>query len=201
VPPRARRGARSGRVPSALPPTRAVGWVERLRETHRRLPRGRAGSMGFAFRSTHPTQLPIHDVKQRSLLRSRRAFLRPGSFASSSLRILRPEPRGGRSAGRRYLHFVALVRRDTTFARRGRPEANRDGPLGAPPWRFLARSARCGCGVASGTAARATFAAGCRARSDEGPEPPGHGLRAAAGTPLPAPPAGSSPEDAPHERG
>ena len=50
-----------------------------------------------------------HDVKQRSLLRSRGAFLRPGGvLVIASI----PETRGGRSADRRTHVVVAQVRRD-----------------------------------------------------------------------------------------
>jgi len=49
-----------------------------------------------------------HDVKQRSVLRSRGALVRPGSrfpFASTPTR-------GGRSADRRTISVVAFARRD-----------------------------------------------------------------------------------------
>src|SRR5262245_49660531 len=52
--------------------------------------------------------IPIHNVKQRSLLRSRRAFSRPGSAVLCSIR----PTRGERSAERRKLSVVALVTRD-----------------------------------------------------------------------------------------
>jgi hypothetical protein len=82
---------------------------------------------------------PIHNVKQRSLLRSRGAFLRPGFLLSSS----RPTPtRGGRSAGRRTGSPVALARRDTALARRGPSRATGTAPLSAPPWRFSAEGPR-----------------------------------------------------------
>ena len=50
-----------------------------------------------------------HDVKQRSVLRSRGALLRPG-FVLVIASI--PQWRGGRSAGRRTISFVAFARRD-----------------------------------------------------------------------------------------
>jgi hypothetical protein len=141
---RGRSEARPRPGPSALPPTRV----------HPAEPLADAALAPF----------PIHDVKQRSLLRSRRVSA-PGfpAFLSSH----QPPPtRGGRSAGRRYPHS-ARSRKGAHHVCETRPSgANRNGPLGAPPWRFWARS----------------------------PEPPGHGLRAAAGTPILAPPAGSSPE-------
>ena len=50
-----------------------------------------------------------HDVKQRSVVRSRGALLRPGSRFSFRVH---PRMRGGRSADRRTISFVAFARRD-----------------------------------------------------------------------------------------
>ena len=47
-----------------------------------------------------------------------------------------PQPEGRRSAGRRYPHSVALVRRDTTFARRGRPGQTGTGLAALRPGDF-----------------------------------------------------------------
>jgi hypothetical protein len=72
-------------------------------------------------------------------------------FPSASRFTSRAPNRGaGGAPGGGILISIALVRRDPTFARRSRPGANRNGPLGAPPWRFWARSALCVSGVASG---------------------------------------------------
>jgi hypothetical protein len=122
-------------------------------------------------------------------------FLLPLRFASTT------PNEGAGGAGRRYPHS-ARSRKGAHHVCETRPSgANRNGPLGAPPWRFWARSAHSVSGVAPGSVTRTTFAAGCRARSAEGPEPPGCGYEPQAGTPVPAPPSGSSPDDAPHERG
>src|SRR6476661_9643003 len=86
-----------------------------------------------------------YDVKQRSRLRSRGAFLRPGFLLS--LRVP-PRTRGGRSADRRTCSVVALVRRDASH------DAGRS-PLDAPPWRFLAGGRASISGIASGSVQRA----------------------------------------------
>jgi len=120
---------------------------------------------------------------------------RPSPWRQLQLRP-RNEGAGGAPGGVLAL-TVALVRRDATLARRGPSRATGTPPLGAPPWR-------------------------CRPRNRSGPvlriRPEGYsrpaivhgGLRHRAfrsrayrrgETPLPAPPAGSSPETAPHEQG
>ena len=111
---------------------------------------------------------------------------------------LRPPNRGGRrSAGRRTtLDFVAPVRRDATLARRSRP---------AQPGRRLSALHRgvCPKPAASpalpepgqGWLAGPLFMGGCEPRALPS------AVTSRAGRHIPAPPAGSSPEDAPHERG
>ena len=120
---------------------------------------------------------------------------RPSPWRQLQLRP-RNEGAGGAPGGVLPL-TVALVRRDTTLARRGPSRATGTPPLGASPWR-------------------------CRPRNRSGPvlwvRPEGcsrpaiihGGLRHQAfrsrayrrgETPHLAPPAGSSPETAPHERG
>src|SRR5262249_35180694 len=136
----------------------------------------------------------LHDVKQRSLFRSRDAFLPRVPCFRFSFTSLAPNRGAGGAPGGGILISIALVRRDPTFARRNRPGANRNGPPGAPPRRFWARSARSVAGVASGSLARATSPPGCRARRGRGPEPPEPRIRPHPGTPHLAPPAGSSPE-------
>ena len=142
--------------------------------------------------------VPIHDVKQRAFLRSRTAVLRAGScfpFASS-LRPLghpAPEMRGPAERREAYYLVVALVGRDATLARRGASRAKPGRPpLGAPPWRCRPRN-RSGPGTSCGSGQKAArgqplFMAGY-----------GTGrfvprLYEPRSTPLPAPPAGSSPE-------
>ena len=70
----------------------------------------------------------------------RRIFPRPGfGFLFRTFVASDPERGGGRSAGRRGISVVALVRRDATLARRGLVPCNGTTPRGAPPWRFSAR--------------------------------------------------------------
>src|SRR4029078_1653571 len=94
---------------------------------------------------------PIHDVKQRSVVRSRGALLRPGLFVSSHVPSLsRPpaSPRGFDTSGRRdSSNSVPPMRGGWSADRRthsfGRACAARPPcpgatgtSLGAPPWRF-----------------------------------------------------------------
>jgi hypothetical protein len=126
------------------------------------------------------------------------------SAASSFLFSSRPPPPNEGRAERREAvsSVVALsVKARTTFARRGRPGQTGTGLSALQPWRFWARSAlrlrsrlrlRCAGdpgspGVASG-----------RPRV---PNLPGRGYGPRRGTPILAPPSGSSPDDAPRERG
>ena len=137
--------------------------------------------------------LAFAEASAGSLLRSRGVFCpRVLSFHFASLRP--PRPRGGRSAGRRYPHFDRARKARTHVCETQPSGANRNGPLGAPPWRFWARSALCVSGVASSLLARATSPPGCRARRGRDPEPPGPQIRPHPGTPHLAPPSGSSPE-------
>ena len=112
-----------------------------------------------------------------------------------------PEMRG--PAERREAHYLSLSRsvgRDAHACeawavprKPGRP------PLGAPPWRCRPRN-RSGpgtiCGIRPGGCSRPAIAhGGLRPRAFRSR------LYGPRSTPLPAPPAGSSPETAPHERG
>jgi hypothetical protein len=115
------------KAPECVPPS----------ESHRRRVRERRRDGLRASRSTHPAMLGLHDVKQRSVLRSR-GVAAPGLFALSFRTVVaaRPERGGGRSAGRRpALQFsrAGNARRHACEAwpsrATGRP------PLGAPPWR------------------------------------------------------------------
>ena len=110
--------------------------------------------------------------------------------------------RGGRSADRRTCVVVALARRDhPRSVRRGASHDAGRSPLGAPPWRFSAGGRASISGIASGSVQRAprsqVVMPGGRC---PGPPEPAVTSRSR-GTPLPAPPSGSSLEDAPHERG
>src|SRR5262245_35917411 len=144
-----------------------------------------------------PRRYPIHNVKQPS-------FFRPGSFR---VRVLlpsfspssRPTPIEGLAERREAysLRHVARVRRDATLARHGtppgatgRPTSRRSTvacrPLPALPFPALPP------GPARRPLATRHF---CPAAVAGLPSR----LRAAT-TPHPAPPSGSSPDDAPHER-
>jgi hypothetical protein len=109
-----------------------------------------------------------------------------------------PDPkRGGRSADRRTIAFVAFARRDRSAqVRRGASHDAGRSPLGAPPWRFSAGGRASISGISSGSVQR---------RSSQ---PGRHAWRAVSRTSrargyeprpqeLPAPPSGSSLEDAP----
>ena len=127
----------------------------------------------------------IHDVKQRSVVRSRGALLRPGS--SLSIRV-HPK-RGGRSADRRTISVVAFARRDgSARVRRGASHDAGRSPLGAPPWRFSAGGRASISGIASGSVQRAprsqVVMPGGRCPGPPEPAVTSRGRR----TPLPAPP-------------
>jgi hypothetical protein len=105
------------------------------------------GTRGIGGARSEPlAAVSTHDVKQRSLLRSRSAFMRPGlSFCSPrpwpELRCrarrslggnpgtsspISPRPRGGWSADRALFCFVARARRDLRALRRGLSRSERD---------------------------------------------------------------------------
>ena len=74
--------------------------------------------------------IPIHDVKQRSLLRSRGALLRPGVVL-----VIASIPLEG-WAERRQAHIVccrACEARPSALVRRGASHDAGRSPLGAPP--------------------------------------------------------------------
>ena len=109
-----------------------------------------------------------------------------------------PETRGGRSADRRTYVVVARARRDhPRSVRRGASHDAGRSPLGAPPWRFSAGGRASISGIASGSVQRAprsqVVMPGGRC---PGPPEPAVTSRSRR-TPLPAPPSGSSLEDAP----
>ena len=148
-----------------------------------------------AARKSEPLAvIPIHDVKPRSVVRSRGALLRPGWSLS-----IAPDPkRGGRSADRRFISVVAFARRDwSARVRRGASHDAGRSPLGAPPWRFSAGGRASISGIASGSVQRAprsqVVMPGGRCPGPPEPAVTSRGRR----TPLPAPPSGSSLEDAP----
>jgi len=143
--------------------------------------------------------IPIHNVKQRSLLRSRRALLRPGFVCLFSIRPMR----GERSAERRKSSVVARfgARRAVPSEAR-RASSGTRSPLGAPPWRFWAGGRASFSGISSGSVQRAPRSQ-VIVPGGRGPEPPGadgYEPRPQDATPRSA--FGSSPEDGPSdERG
>jgi hypothetical protein len=83
-------------------------------------------------------RFPIHNVKQRSLLRS---------WARCCARVLllsfpsAPERGDGeRREARTGSSVVTLARRDAALTKRGASRATGTAPLGAPPWRFSGRA-------------------------------------------------------------
>jgi hypothetical protein len=85
-------------------------------------------------------RFPIHNVKQRSLLRS---------WARCCARVLllsfpsAPERGDGeRREARTGSSVVTLARRDAALTKRGASRATGTAPLGAPPWRFSAARPR-----------------------------------------------------------
>ena len=96
--------------------------------------------------------------------------------------------------------FLLSRLRDATDPRRARRGASHDAgrsPLGAPPWRFSAGGRASISGIASGSVQRAprsqVVVPGGRCPGPPEPAVTSRGRR----TPLPAPPSGPSPEDAP----
>ena len=144
-----------------LPPTRALRW--------------RCAARLISF----------HDVKQRSLLRSRGAIARPGW--SLSLRVHPKRGVGGAPTGA----LVLLSRvRGATYPHPAGCGASHDAgrsPLGAPPWRFSAGGRASISGIASGSVQRAprsqVVMPGGRCPGPPEPAVTSRGRR----TPLPAP--------------
>ena len=109
-----------------------------------------------------------------------------------------PKERGGRSADRRTCLVVAFARRDgSALVRRGASHDAGRSPLGAPPWRFSAGGRASISGISSGSVQRAprsqVIMPGGRCPGPPESAVTSRGRR----TPLPAPPSGSSLEDAP----
>ena len=126
--------------------------------------------------------------------RSRGAFLRPGR--SLSLRVHPKRGVGGAPTGA-HSCCRACEARPSALVRRGASHDAGRSPLGAPPWRFSAGGRASISGIASGSVQRAprsqVVMPGGRC-----PGPPESAVTSRSrGTPLPAPPSGSSLEDAP----
>jgi hypothetical protein len=104
--------------------------------------------VGRARTSSNRAASVSHDVKQRSLLRSRDALLRPGWSLSICTR-----PEEGR-AERRQAHLCCCrgcEARPSALVRRGASHDAGRSPLGAPPWRFWAGGRASISGIASGS--------------------------------------------------
>jgi hypothetical protein len=94
-----------------------------------------------AQRLCRSARLPIHDVKQRSLLRSRGAFSSAGSSLPLSLRIFHPEARGGGAPEAGHWHFrrACEARRLASRATGGRLSALQRGDFRLRDQRFIFR--------------------------------------------------------------
>jgi hypothetical protein len=122
--------------------------------------------------------------------RAARLFPATHFCARAGLDPFAPDPkRGGRSADRRTISFVAFARRDwSARVRRGASHDAGRSPLGAPPWRFSAGGRASISGIASGSVQRAprsqVVVPGGRCPGPPEPAVTSRGRR----TPLPAPP-------------
>ena len=172
-------GAAFGTRAATPPPAAGVGW------TH----------WGATPEAVHSSNSRCQTAQSSSF--PRRVFA-PGLVFVCSHPSLK---RGGRSADRRTCYVVALARRDFRASGCGASHDAGRSPLGAPPWRFSAGGRASISGIASGSVQRAprsqVVMPGGRC---PGPPEPAVTSRGR-GTPLPAPPSGSSLENAPHERG
>ena len=97
--------------------------------------------------------------------RAARLFPATHFCARAGLDPFAPDPkRGGRSADRRTISFVAFARRDwSARVRRGASHDAGRSPLGAPPWRFSAGGRASISGIASGSVQRGSSQPGHRA--------------------------------------
>src|SRR5262245_22057355 len=122
--------------------------------------------------------IPIHNVKQRSLLRSRGALLRPGFAFLFSIRL--HEGASGAPKGAVFLLSRVADARRSALTEARRASGGTRSPLGAPPWRFWAGGRASFSGISSGSVERA-LRSQVVVPGGRGPEPPGaKRLRAAA---------------------
>jgi hypothetical protein len=157
-------------------------------------------------------QFPSHDVKQPRSIRSRGAFSAPGFCNFASLtpnRVVGGAPRNVRV--QRHPLGLHMTRQARRLARRLASHNAGRSPLGAPPWRFWASGPRFrllrrpppynGGHLPSGSVQRAPRTQ-VVVPGGRGPCLPGRTVTSRRrGTPLPAPPSGSSPETPLNERG
>src|SRR5262249_23266641 len=138
--------------------------------------------------------IPIHNVKQRNLLRSRGALLRPGFACLFSIH----PTRGERSAERRTISVVARFgAQRSALCEARRASRGTRSPLGAPPWRFWAGGRASFSGISSGSVQRAPRSQ-VIVPGGRGPEPPGAiGYEPPPQDATPRSAFGSSPETAP----
>src|SRR5262245_51766651 len=175
-------------MPCAKPaPRRALGRDTRVLSGRRTEARARSDQARCRI-------IPIHHVKQRSLLRSRGALLRPGFVFLCSI-----HPHEGRAERRKAQVFCCRARdaRRSTPGEARRASSGTRSPLGAPPWRFWAGGRASFSGIASGSVQRAPRSQ-VVVPGGRGPEPPGadgYEPRPQDATPRSA--FGASPETAP----
>jgi hypothetical protein len=180
------------RVRWVSPPAQSILRTEDAASAH---PAGDIAPSSAPLPMRRSASFPIHNVKQRRLLRSRGAFVRPGGVL-----VIASTPIEGR-AERRQAHLFCCR------AGEARPHPHPAGcgashdagrsPLGAPPWRFSAGGRASISGIASGSVQRAprsqVLMPGGRC-----PGPPESAVTSRSRrTPLPAPPSGSPLEDGP----
>ena len=190
-------------------------------------PQIEARSIGPWSSRVYPTASSLPSVSPRSALRSPDTRVRsrgarnayrwpcvPFTMSNSAVlfvpaarccaRVLssvdRVHPRRGVGGAPTGALFLLSRLRDATGPRRVRRGASHDAgrsPLGAPPWRFSAGGRASISGIASGSVQRAprsqVIMPGGRCPGPPEPAVTSRGRR----TPLPAPPSGSSLEDAP----
>ena len=140
--------------------------------------------------------LPAAVALRRSLPRSRGAFVAPG-FGVPRDRVRPDEGRAERRQAHLFCCRAGEARPLRTQAGCGASHDAGRSPLGAPPWRFSAGGRASISGIASGSVQRAprsqVVMPGGRC-----PGPPESAVTSRSRrTPLPAPPSGPSPEDAP----
>jgi hypothetical protein len=120
--------------------------------------------------------LRVSTCQQRSLLRSRGAFLRPGSLFLCRVRPMR----GGRSAETAQYFSCRAHGRDGRACEARRASSGTRSPLGAPPWRFSAGGRASISGISSGSVQRCSSQPGRSAWRAGSRTSRGRRLRAAA---------------------